>query len=341
MDTGWIQVASIYQYSNFLEKLMSKIKLKIERDNKEHEADQASTGRAGIKKKIEGVSSDYSDGQQTQSQEKYDSAKIADMLFQVIGKQPFEFLKENKDIRLPYTEMPLSVQQWLSKVLDTVFTPEQLQESGTLLAQKNAKGFSVVQEPKPSAENIHNQDIAKQYEMLKQDYETLRTKKQKLEVKLKSAIDAEILINVIFSTFSAPDIEDGLLELVKAEDENNAKFLTVFSKEWTNINNVLLKNKSLPEQEKVEKVHKELTVLLSELSGIHVPQRRIILDRLADYVSAQFQDFTFISPEESLQVDPAIHNAKGVGGTRVKEGRSFAVIRKNSGQVYIYADIIV
>jgi hypothetical protein len=66
-----------------------------------------------------------------------------------------------------------------------------------------------------------------------------------------------------------------------------------------------------------------------------------MLDLLAVACSAKFKLYKFISPEESLQVDPRIHSATALGGSTIKEGISFAVIKKDTMQTVKYAEIRV
>ena len=57
--------------------------------------------------------------------------------------------------------------------------------------------------------------------------------------------------------------------------------------------------------------------------------------------ASKFEDYIFVSPEETLQLDPNIHNARGLGSTNIVEGASYAVIRRTSRQTVIYAEVKV
>ena len=84
-----------------------------------------------------------------------------------------------------------------------------------------------------------------------------------------------------------------------------------------------------------------LRFMLENLKDNFILQRRALLDALARIITKKFDNFDFISPEETLQIDLDIHNTKGTGGNKIKQGFSFAVIRRENKQTYKYADIEV
>ena len=95
------------------------------------------------------------------------------------------------------------------------------------------------------------------------------------------------------------------------------------------------------EEARIDSLSVRLDALLCSLQGLHIVNRRGILDTIARICSDNSGNFLFVSPESSLVVDPAIHDVKGLHGNTVKEGLSFAIIRRDSRQTIRLANITV
>ena len=101
-----------------------------------------------------------------------------------------------------------------------------------------------------------------------------------------------------------------------------------------------MENLGPDEKNNIEKIDDILRLLLLNIRGLHPPIRQQTLNLIADYVNNFFNEFEFLSPEQTSQIDPKIHNAENIGGNFVIEGLSFAILRKQTQVVYKYADII-
>lgn len=90
----------------------------------------------------------------------------------------------------------------------------------------------------------------------------------------------------------------------------------------------------------MEAVEKALRRFMGHVAGHLVPERREVLKRVGQAVNAYFEEYDFVSPEDWRHIDPAVHNASGVGGQSVKAGLGYVVLRRGTGQTVVYADIV-
>ena len=196
--------------------------------------------------------------------------------------------------------------------------------------------------------NVNTGAIIQKYDNLKKYYPELTNEElQKIE-RLKSLLEGGKK-HSFFESFFFKGEEDSpkhkqlrnlLNDAIDNADKNTGIFIAKFGKAWT-ILNTALNNLSEDEKENMELVHKATIEMLEQIADTHISERRPLLDMVADIISDSFNEYEFVSPEQTLQLDPAIHNAKGLGTASIKEGISFAVIRKESRQAVKYADIIV
>lgn len=134
-------------------------------------------------------------------------------------------------------------------------------------------------------------------------------------------------------------IENLLLDSYKNGDKNGKEFTLKFFKGFVWINNAI-ENVVEDEKENLEYFNTAGKNFLTDISGTNSAERRPLLDIVATMINTHFNDYDFISPEQTLQIDPSIHNAEGMGGTSIKEGLSFAVVRRETRKAVYYADIV-
>ncbi len=267
-----------------------------------------------------------------------------------IGEKVFENVKNNEYLQLPYTENEnLNTKDWLAKALKTLFSKEQIKEIGNQISQGN-KNTGKLQEKEEQLELEKQQfeermlKINTRFERLKEEVEEAESEKHRIEKEMQSSLSLNKLIPIFFKgeedSPKHKQLRNLLNDAIDNADKNTGIFIAKFGKAWT-ILNTALNNLSEDEKENMELVHKATIEMLEQIADTHISERRPLLDMVADIISDSFNEYEFVSPEQTLQLDPAIHNAKGLGTASIKEGLSFAVIRKESRQAVKYADIIV
>ncbi len=275
---------------------------------------------------------------------------ISNWLIGFLGDDMFEQIKTNPYLQLPYTDENIELKDWLVKAIKTIFKPEtignigqQIQENHNKLAEINAIAQQAQQEKQQIEERLTKAQT--RFEQIKNETDNAEDEKFQIEKKLRASIELSQFIDDFFDNNESKhsDIEK-LVRLFKESlsnlNENLSTFLIKFGKGWMFIQAAILQFND-DEKANMKQLHQALTHLMAFISQTHIPERRPALDLVASFVSSKFSEYEFISPEQTLQVDPAIHNAQGLGSNTVKEGVSFAVIRKESRQAVIYADIKV
>jgi hypothetical protein len=260
---------------------------------------------------------------------------------QFFGKEVFLHLKANPHLKIPFIDNSKSVEEWLDQALKTVCSFEDLQEIASKIQtnyielKQNSKQLNEKQ--RQQEEQIQKFSIQnRQYEL---ESVELRKENEVTGEKLLRSTSVQEMSEIIFKNeLGAERIDVLFKEAVVAPTEKLPDFFAGFVKGWFALK-PLLNATYENEKQKVEVIHQNVTKFLEGITGIIIPQRRVLLDALARYISNGFEEFIFVSPEETIQIDPAIHDAKGMGGTKVKEGLSFAVLRKQNRQTYLFADI--
>ncbi len=253
---------------------------------------------------------------------------VAEKILALFGSEPFLSVKNNPNFQVPYADIDSSVEQWLLDVLKTLFSPEELD---TL--SKNYQNYLDTQQEQflQQVEEKNNQ-----INQLTQEIQTLKTDKKVLQNKLKQSYSVSKLVSVFFQkTAQTAKLIEIIEQSIEESHDDIASFCLGLAKGWQTFQNALK-----VEEERLQAVHDALSEILNNVSGYYIPQRRQILKELARIANAAVTDYEFISPEETIKIDPKLHNASGVGGTEVKEGRSYAVIRASTKQTVIYAEII-
>lgn len=128
-----------------------------------------------------------------------------------------------------------------------------------------------------------------------------------------------------------------LLEVASQPSDTAEYFIIGFLKGFTGIR-FFLKEKTSPFPD-LHPLDSWMRRFLAEISGKSPPQRRALLGAVADYVNTCLDEYLLVSPEEMRQIDPKIHCVIRGKGTEIKEGISFAVVRRDTGKTVMYADV--
>ena len=132
-----------------------------------------------------------------------------------------------------------------------------------------------------------------------------------------------------------------LLERNEPEEEDvkdYISFIHSFAKEWKGVR-LLLDIGYEDELTFVKQLDSVLRILLQKLSGSLVACRKPVLVWVAKQCTNVTENFEFISPEFYAKIEPEYHTIIGQKGTRVLEGVSFLIIRKNNKQVFFKAEV--
>lgn len=269
-------------------------------------------------------------------------------------------------------KMPITLETLLNKIgiknfgsltktdLDTIFPPEVETPQDEATKKILSKLFSnelIAELEKYSKEiNLKYSELFEKYTELNQ-----KTNKQEIQIKnLTMQIDdaeeqifktekkfadvvpvsdmIEEFIRDKFKNDYTQRISNLLIDSYKNSGKTGAKFIFNFAKGFVWIDEAMLKL-GADDKENLDLLHEAGSNLLAAISEISVPERRPILDIIANYFNTHLHTYDFVSPEQTLQIDPMTHNAEGLGGSVVKEGISFAVVRRETRKTVYYADI--
>ncbi|MCQ2975792.1 MAG: hypothetical protein MJ211_13405 [Bacteroidales bacterium] len=270
---------------------------------------------------------------------------IAKWLVNNIGNDVFDELKQNPNLQLPYTDKNINAVDWMGKIIKTYFSQDSINKINSAI--NNLSGNNNVDNN--AVEVAVKQKLEKynaKFQELKEQMENLEGEKAQIASELNTAIPLSKFVSEIFrdpgnETEPQKEIIRTLNETFETSKEQTlSKFVVRFAKGW-----IYLKTKTdlLGDDEKqnLESVYQALTKLLEYVSECYISERRILLDLIAKHCSTFFSQYDFISPEQTLNADPDIHNAGGLGNARIKEGVSFCVVRRDTKKTVKYADIVV
>ena len=342
---------------------MAKLSLSVNTNtNKESGADNESRPQLSLTKKINAVT-DTSETDNvvshglTQRIENAHSGDvsasaidIAEWLQCLVGEEVFNELKNNPNLQLPYTDKDIDTKQWLEKIIKTFFS-----QNSILQINRAIGGLKSGTE---EVDNITVEALVKQrmdekiekynvkFQEMREKMENLEGEKAAVESKLNASLPLDLFVNGMFrNPGEETEPQKQLIQAFNEGLENGSDskfpvFAIKFAKGWVYLESVIA---NLGDDEKVnlDNVYNALTKLLANISGCFVSERRIILDYTAKHCSTFFSQYDFISPEQTLNADPDIHNAGGLGNAQIKEGVSFAVVRRDTKKTVKYADIRV
>ena len=268
---------------------------------------------------------------------------LTNWLLSKIGEKSIQKIQGNPNFLLPYTEKDMLPAQWLNRAIKTLLKTNDLTEIAADIRKKEDEIGDYLKSLKVEINEITslNDQLKKQNERLIKEREDLKATTHSLQKRLRQSVSAKELIQRFFDKDEkAAGVVHLLNEAVDSAESGFSSFFPLFLNSWDELKTTL---DILPEKEtnKLEMLDKTLESLLTNLSNQFIPQRRALLEAIARIASEPLDNFTFISPEETLRINPEIHDVKGAGGDRIKEGRSFAIIRRKNGQIYKYAKVEV
>ena len=275
------------------------------------------------------------------------SEAVSSWLVNKFGSEVFEELINNPNLQMPYTEENLSTEKWVERVVKTLFSQETiLKISSKLSAQSidNNEIDKIVAEKLSEKTSKYND----RFQQMRAEMEQIEGEKAAVEAQLNKAIPLQQFVDVNFKgidgeTQAQKRIRQTINEAVEqSRDENMSAFVMKFAKGFSALNYVLKRiteSADGTQKDKLEEVYPALTELLTCISGSYISERRTLLDLVAKHCNEFFTEYDFISPEQTLNVDPEIHNASGAGNGSIKEGSSFAVVRRDTKKTVKYADI--
>lgn len=273
----------------------------------------------------------------------FNSNLIIEWFVDFFGNDLFEELKENPDLKIPYDDEDHSAKKWLENVLKTILTQKNIESIEKSIKEKYYELLKMIDEAEKVIidQKKENSEIKAEFEEFKAELLKSRKEVDKLAVSSFSSVHIKDLADIVFGK---NDELKGFATLFKeaANDpsEQLPEFTIAFLKGWNALYPYISKDYS-SEEDKAEIIDEKLRNLLAFVKDKYIPQRRAILDVVARIVSKKFKEFIFISPEETLQIDINIHKTDGEGGNRIKQGLSFAIVRKATQKAFKYAEIEV
>ncbi|MEH0154275.1 hypothetical protein V6R21_09020 [Limibacter armeniacum] len=270
---------------------------------------------------------------------KKETLQLPEWFIRHFGKDILQQIKENPNLTLPFEEKEMPLEEWLVKSLKTILPSSNLDS----VIKNIEKEESTKDKEKLSLQNALDKAEA---EMLKaqQELKAAQARVDDAEVALfrnKKELESRYPVKEMLKALTATEdqaIKTILEDALEEPDDQLAAFVFHFLNGWHYVKGAHFAAQG-SEEEKMELLYQALSFLLTRLKGLTCTARRSLLDEVADFASAASKDFQFVSPERSTQIDPSIHDAVGVGGSAIKEGYSFAVIRKDTRSTVKYASV--
>ena len=246
-------------------------------------------------------------------------------------------LKDNLLLPIPNVDSSSSSEDWINMLIKSYFPKEDVLIISNNIYQQNEQIEKYKRLYENSLEQVQEQ--SNEIVNIKESLEKQKNKTFKLENKVDQMIELSSFVEYNFDGIMGSDkIKILLLEAVNSDSEDLASFIIPFA---INSQNIIMLKKYIKDNVNIDTqlYLDEIKILLKSISGKYIPQRKELLVELAKNISEHFKDIKFISPEEYTFVEPKIHNIPSAGGQKVTEGISFAVVRKDTNQTIIYANI--
>lgn len=251
----------------------------------------------------------------------------------VIGR-----LKNNLVIPIPNIDSNSNPISWLDMAIKSYLKKDDI----TIVMNQIAKRESEFKNCENIAKDLEkeNLELTDKFNLLSENLEIQKNKAFKLEKKAEQMIELSKFVEYNFDGVDGGDkVKNLLLESINGDSDDLASFIVPFSINSQNI--IMLKKYMTNDLDKDINLYlDEIKILLQRISEKYIPQRKKLLEELANTISQNFIDIEFVSPEEYTLIEPKIHNIPPSGGQKVIEGISFAVIKKETKQTMIYADIV-
>lgn len=336
---------------------MAKLSLSVSGGNDNSQGGQQNVSSLSLTKKVVHETADGSQSFQSSSlSQKVETervaadptaepANVAEWLVSKFGAEVFDELSQNPNLQMPYSDENLPADKWLERVIKTLFSQSTILKISSKLSSESvdsAEIDKIVDEKLKEKTSKYND----RFQQMRSEMENIEADKAAAEAQLNKAIPLQKFVSEMFRDEDESDAQKRIRQTVnetleQSKDENVPVFVMKFAKGFSTLKFVLKSTENMEgsEKEKLERVYPALTELLSCVSGCYISERRTLLDFVAKHCNGYFTEYDFISPEQTLNVDPEIHNASGAGNGSIKEGSSFAVVRRDTKKTVKYADI--
>lgn len=270
---------------------------------------------------------------------------VSEQLLKLVGEKVLSEIQQNPGFQVPYLDSTVEPVEWLEAALKTLLSfegAEQLQQ----------RFLEHVTGPSHQIEllTIQLNDLQRQLneaknQVLERDARLSEAEKtnNRYQQQLRGRAELGKVIDLCFDRRNADEatLNTLLREDLSSPTDALAPFVLALGEAWMRLRDDTLRQLSDDESQNLERLHAGLTQLLGAISGLFVTCRRVVLDKLAYICSLPLPTYQFISPEETLQVNLAIHSADGLGSSNIREGISFAILRRDNRQTIRYADVKV
>ena len=276
---------------------------------------------------------------------------VARWLIAQFGEDLFNELLKNPNLKLPYADEDITAESWLERGIKTLFTQDNIAHIYKVTANmgqsngaSDANIDAIVDERMAQKVEKYNA----KFQELRSNMEDLEGEKADLQSRLNKTLEADAFVKTIFrSADGETDAQKRIARMLEdaigqGGDDGLPSFVTRLAKGWAALQYVLQTSAEIgDDKEKLEVVYPALTNLLACISGCYVTDRRMVLELVAKHCNEFFSDYDFISPEQTLNADPDIHNATGLGNAQIREGVTFCVVRRDTKKTVKYADVKV
>ena len=275
---------------------------------------------------------------------------VARWLIGQFGEDIFNELLKNPNLKLPYAEDDITAESWLERGIKTLFTQDNIAHIYKVtsnIGQSNGNDANIdAAVDERMAQKVEKYNA--KFQELRSEMENLEGEKAELQSRLNKTLEADAFVKVFFrdadgETDAQKRIAQTLSEAIgRGDDDGLPNFVSRLAKGWSPLQFVLQTSADIDDQKaKLEAVYPALTNLLACISGCYVSDRRMVLELVAKHCNEYFSDYDFISPEQTLNADPDIHNATGLGNAQIREGVTFCVVRRDTKKTVKYADVKV
>ncbi|MBF0239975.1 MAG: hypothetical protein HQM12_19920 [SAR324 cluster bacterium] len=263
-------------------------------------------------------------------------SEVTRSLIHFFGEDVFLSLKNNPNINIPYVNIGIPLDDWVEKGLKTLFSYENIIEIGKRLTIQLVHNKNELNQQK-----IELEKTRQQLKEALQLNETLEGFKHKMGTQIRSSIPLLDVINIFIGIDPVTrNLTNILKESLEKPSDTVAPFILGFCHGWIGLKSYLIAPGE-SEEIWIRKTNEQIAKLLLHMTGLFIPQRRDVLNEVAKLVSLHSHKYDFISPEDSLQIDPKLHKAEGLGSLTFREAVSFVVVNRITRQTIIYADIKV
>ena len=260
------------------------------------------------------------------------------LIANVFSEEVINNLKNNLYVSVPHTDINSTPSRWLNMFIKSYLSQDDIYKViNTITKYKN-----ISNKYKDSYEEslIEKENLEKENKSLIESLDLEKNKVFRVKKRLEQMVNLSKFIEYSFENVKDSDnIQMLLNDALNGDSDNLDEFIIPFS---IHCQNILLLRKYIRNDLEldIELYLDEIKILLASISNQYIPQRKKLLEELAIIISKIFSDVKFVSPEEYTFIDPSIHNIPNSGGQKVIEGISFAVVKNETGQTIIYADIV-